>query len=224
MRQESTAITRTRLTFRATAGLLTLALSTSWTPAAQAQSLADLRQQFEAPSKAKDWRAAEAVARRMVAQSQSDASDWRQLARVLAAQGKNVEAAEARQELVKRPGATSNDYNNLCWSLLERNQPLDARPLCQTAVDLDPTHANALVNMGHSFLLASDPTQATVWYRRTLTHLQKEEDLREGPLYDLDLFIRKGWAVADARAARQWFEQTWPSVQASRQPRSTAKE
>ncbi|WP_431258323.1 hypothetical protein ACQ86G_28010 [Roseateles chitinivorans] len=224
MHQEAAPITRARLTGRKTAGLVALALGASFTPALRAQSLDDLRHQFEAPAKAKDWPAAEAVARQMVAQSQSNAADWRQLARALTAQGKTAEAFEARQELLKRPGATGNDHNNVCWSLLERNQPLQARPSCQTAAALDPTHMNALVNVGHSYLLASEPAQANDWYRRALNYLQNEQDLREGPLYDLDLFIRNGWAVADARAARQWFEQAWSALPASRRPHGMAKE
>lgn len=223
MREAPAPNARARFIFCKAAGVLALVLSALAAPPAQATALEDLRRQFEAPWQAKDWPAAEAVARQIVAQPQSTASDWRNLVRVLAAQGKGADAFAARQELVKRPGANSNDYTSICWYQLEHNQPLAARVACQKAVDLDATNHAALVDVGHSFLLAGDPAQAMAWYRRTLPHIQKDEEFQDA-VYDFNLFIKNGWSAADAEAGKQWFEQAWPQLVALRQLRSKAAE
>ena len=189
---------------------------------AQAQSLDELRKQLKAPWDAKDWPAAEVVARRITGQPQSDASDWRNLVAVLRQQKKDAEACAARQELVKRPGARSDDHNGICWYLLERNQPLQARPACQQAVDLNPDNYAAQVNLGHTYLLAGDKAQAQDAYRKTIQIITKDEDLAQGPLDDFKLFIQNGWSAADAQAARQWFELTWPRLKALRDARTEA--
>lgn len=190
--------------------------------AANAQSLDALRKQLDAPWKAKDWPAAEAIARQITSQPAASTADWRNLATLLAVQGKKPEAFAARQELVKRPGATSNDHNDICWYQLEQNKPLDARPACSKAVELDAGNYAALVNLGHTFLLAGDAAQATGWYRKTLAYIQKDDDLQQGPLDDFKLFIKNGWAVRDAQAGQQWFEQVWPKLGALRQARVAA--
>ncbi len=76
--------------------------------------------------------------------------------------------------------------------------------------------------MGHTYLLVGDKAQAQPWYQKTLHHLTKDEELQQGPLDDFNLFINSGWAVADAEAAKQWFEQTWPKLVALRKQRQAA--
>ena len=214
-----------RILARPAARLLALAFSAALfaaATAANAQSLDDLRKQLETPWKAKDWPAAEAIARQITTQPLASAADWRNLTTLLAMQGKKPEAFAARQELVKRPGANSKDHNSICWYQLEQNKPLDARPACTQAVELDTSNYAALVNLGHTFLLAGDKVQAMGWYRKTLAHIQKDEELQQGPQDDFKLFIKNGWAVPDAQASQQWFEQTWPKLRALRQARIAA--
>ena len=214
-----------RILARPAARLLALAFSAALfaaATAANAQSLDELRKQLETPWKAKDWPAAEAIARQITTQPLASAADWRNLTTLLAMQGKKPEAFAARQELVKRPGANSKDHNSICWYQLEQNKPLDARPACTQAVELDTSNYAALVNLGHTFLLAGDKVQAMGWYRKTLAHIQKDEELQQGPQDDFKLFIKNGWAVPDAQASQQWFEQTWPKLRALRQARIAA--
>lgn len=214
-----------RIQARRAARLLALAFSAAlFAATANAQSLDELRKQLETPWKAKDWPAAEAIARQITTQPQANTDDWRNLANVLSTQGKKAEAFATRQELVKRADAKSSDHNGICWYQLELNKPLEARPACQKAVALDASNYAALVNLGHTFLLAGDKAQAMDWYRKTLHHLHKDDELRQGPLDDFKLFIKNGWAVADAQAGKQWFEQTWPQLVALRQTRAKAFE
>ena len=184
---------------------------------AQAQSIEDLRKRLEAPWSAKDWPAAEAIARQIVSQPQSSAADWRNLASVLRLQNKTADAHAARLELIKKPGANSGDYTGVCWYLLEQNRPLEARPACQKAVDLKNDSYAALVNLGHTYLLAGDKAQAMPWYQKTLSNIKKEEELTQGPLDDFNLFIKNNWAVADAQASKEWFVQGWGKLNYLRQ-------
>lgn len=181
---------------------------------AQAQPIEELRKQLQTPWTAEDWPAAEAIARQITAQPQSAPGDWRNLAGILSSQKKKAEAFAIRQELVKLAGASSNDYSGICWYLLEQNKPLEARPACQNAVELAQSKAAALGNLGHSYLLAGDKAQAQSWYQKALQHLSKDEEVTQGPLAEFELFIKNGWAVADAQASQQWFEQGWQQFKA----------
>ena len=112
------------------------------------------------------------------------APDWRNLVGALRNQNKIDDAHLARQELVKRAGANGSDHNGICWYLLERYKALEARPSCQKAVDLDNTNLAALVNLGHTYLLSGDKTQSMAWYRKIFPQINKEEELKDGPLDD----------------------------------------
>ena len=110
--------------------ILTTGLSIAGAALAQNVSMEDLRKQLDVPWKAKDWPAAETIARQITAQPGSTAPDWRNLVGALRNQNKIDDAFLARQELVKRAGANSSDHNGICWHLLERNKALEARPSC----------------------------------------------------------------------------------------------
>jgi tetratricopeptide (TPR) repeat protein len=204
-------------------GHATLLAAAFATGSAWAQTIDDLRNQLDAPWKAKDWPTAEAIAQKIAAMPQSTASDWRNLVNALLNQNKADQAYAASLELVKRPLARSGDHQYICWYLLERNQALKARPDCQKAVDLGGSNYSNFVNLGHTYLLVGDKTQAQSWYQKTLQAIDKEEQL-QGPLGDFNLFIQNNWAAADARAAKQWFEQTWPQMQALRSVRDQARD
>ncbi len=176
-------------------------------------SVTELRKQIEAPWKAKDWGTVEALYRQIIATGDTDISNYRGLRIALSQQGKTQEAMQLRLSIVQRPDAKSDDHNSVCWAYLEQNKPLEARPYCQKAVDLYRTNWAALTHLGHSWLLAGNKTQAMSQYRKSLAQIGKEDDLKQGPLSDFDLFIKNGWFVADAQAAKAWFEQGWKTLQ-----------
>ena len=120
---------------------------------------------------------------------------------------------QLRLSIVQKPDAKSDDHNGVCWAYLEQNKPTQARPYCQKAVDLESSNYAALVNLGHTWLLTGDKTQAMPWYRQSLRRIRKEEELKQGPLADFDLFIKSGWAMADAQASKAWYEQGWTTLQ-----------
>lgn len=172
----------------------------------QAQTTAsaadELRKQIEASWKLNDWPKVEALGRQITATGQATTPDYRNLRVALSNQGKTQEALQLRLSITQRPDAKSADHNGVCWAYLEQNKPADARPYCQKAVDLETTNWAASVNLGHTWLLANDKAQAMPWYRKSLRSIRKEEDLKQGPLADFDLFIKNGWAVADAKAGK----------------------
>ncbi|MBL8309269.1 MAG: hypothetical protein JNL19_02495 [Burkholderiales bacterium] len=189
---------------------------------ASAQTIEELRGQLKENWNVKDWPATEAIARRITALPQSTTDDWRSLARVLSIQKKADDAFAVRTELVGRPGAISEDFNAICWYQIERNRPVDARPACDRAVSLKANNWAALVNLGHTWLLVGDLGRAQEWYRKTLQHIQKDEEIQQGPLEDFNLFSRNGWAMAAVPTAKRWFEQAWPTLKDLRKRRFAA--
>lgn len=176
-------------------------------------TILEMRKQVEVPWKAKDWVAVEGLYRQIIATGQAKPPDFRGLAIALSNQGKKQEAMHLKLSTAARPDAETEDHNTVCWGYLEQNKPLDARPYCQRAVDLKSTNLDALVNLGHSWLLAGDKTKAMVQYRKSLEKIRKEDELKQGPLADFDLFIKNGWTVNDALTAKTWFEQGWITLQ-----------
>ncbi|MFH7040773.1 tetratricopeptide repeat protein [Paucibacter sp. JuS9] len=191
---------------------------------AQAPSTNDLRKQLSTPWDAEDWPAAEAMARQIAERSDSSIEDWRNWLKVLRLQKKDEAALAVAHDLVKRPGANSADHNSICWHWIARNKPIEARPACQKAVELDKANFEALVNLGHSYLLAGDKDTAQAWYRKTLAQIRKEEDLLNGLLDDFRLFVQNRWYAAEAQAAATWFQQAWPQLVTLRQQRSGARQ
>ena len=183
---------------------------------AQAQTASlpvdELRQQIEVHWKANDWPKAEALSRQVIASGQAETSDYRNLRVTLTKQGKTQDAMQLRLSIAQKPGAKSDDHNGVCWAYLQQNKPMEARPYCQKAVDLQTTNWAALGNLGHTWLLTGDKAQAMPWYRKSLRQIDKEEQLKEA-LADFDLFIKNGWAVADAQAGKAWYEQGWNTLQ-----------
>lgn len=192
-------------------GLLSATLPTqAQTPSGP---VTELRKQIEAPWKGKDWVTVEGLYGQIIATGQAKSSDYRGLAIAISNQGKKQEAMQLKLSTAARPDAETDDHNGVCWGYLEQNKPLDARPYCQKAVALKSSNQAAQVNLGHSWLLTGDKAQAMASYRKSLRLIRKEEELKQGPLADFDLFIKNGWAVADALAAKTWYEQGWITLQ-----------
>ena len=195
-------------------GILTLWAIFSQSEPALAETPAELREKLVVLYKAKDWSAAETVARQIVAQKDASNKDWRNLIGVLRQSGKNQEALSERLKLVNRPGAESDDFNGLCWAYLAQNQVRLALPYCEKAVALKKSNWAALVNLGHSHLLLGNKAQAQPFYQQALGFIRKDEELNNGPFADFDLFIKNGWMVADSQSSKQWFAQNWPKAKA----------
>ena len=119
--------------------------------------------------------------------------------------------------MVLNTPAWAQSQDSMCSDLLKRNQPLQARPACDQAVALKANNLAALLNLGHTYLLAGDKAQAQDWYRKALPHIEKDEVFAEMPLKDFNLFINNGWASSDAQAAKLWFEQTWSQLKPLRE-------
>ena len=179
--------------------------------------------QISAHWKAKEWPQAEALTRQLIATTPTPAtSRLRDLRTLLRLQGKTDEVAKLGLEITKRKDANSGDHNSVCWNFLIQNQALQARPYCETAVKLEADSFPALVNLGHTYLLAGDAAAAQPWYAKTLANVPTEKDLQEGPLGDFDLFIKNGWQVPAATTARNWFDTSWPALKAIQKLRREA--
>lgn len=176
----------------------------------QAQAIVEMRTRLESLWKVKDWPAAERVAISVTQQPDSTVSDWRNLVTLYRLQNKATEALQVAREIAKRPEASTADHNRLCWYLLETNEPTQARPACERAVALSRSSYAALVNLGHSYLLTGERTQAETWYREALENLATEEELIRGPLNDFDFFAKRGLVVEHAEASKKWFRNGWP--------------
>ena len=183
--------------------------------AAQAdEALKALATQISAHWKAKEWAQAEALTRQYIAATPPPPiSRLRDLRSLLSLQGKTDEAVKLGLEIVKRKDALSADHNSVCWNFLLQNQALQARPYCETAVKLKDDNFAALVNLGHTYLLAGDAAAAQPWYARTLVSVPTEKELKEGPLDDFNLFIKNGWQTQLSNTYQKWFSQGWPAIQ-----------
>ena len=180
-------------------------------PALSEDALKALAAQIAAHWTAKEWAQAEALTRQVIAATPTPAaSRLRDLRNLLGLQGKTDEATKLGLEIAQRTDANSDDHTAICWHFLTQNQALQARPYCASAVKLNSGNLAALVNLGHTYLLTGDAVAAQPWYAKTLTKVRTEATLKEGPLGDFDLFIKNGWQVPAATAARNWFETGLP--------------
>jgi CHAT domain-containing protein/Flp pilus assembly protein TadD len=182
------------------------------TPVGQTQeaSAADpsaLQKSAVAAMKAKDWPQALTLWERYLVQKSDDAYGHRGLGWSLREMGRSDDAIAAYRKSAELAPKDFSSWNGLCWTQILLNIPLDARLACEKAVALDKTNYAALVNLGHTFLLAGDAKAAEHWYRETLLNISSESDLKDGPLADFDLFIGKGWQVDASQKAKAWFVQ-----------------
>jgi len=178
-----------------------------------ADSVVDLRKQLDEPWTAKDWIKVEALSRQIIASGQANTGDYRILRVALNNQGKTQEALQLQLSIVQRADAKSSDQNSMCWDYLKQNMPTEALPYCQKALDLQSNNWAALVNFGHIWLLKGEQNKAYSSYRKALNWIDKENDLKNGPLDDFNYFVKQGWASSQAQAAKIWFEQAWVKKQ-----------
>ena len=178
-----------------------------------ATDIAALGKSAEAAMQAKDWPLALTLWDRYLLQTPAAPLGHRQRGAVLRELDRNDEAIAAYRKATELAPENSNGWTGLCWTKILHNQAQDARPNCRKAVDLAPTHYATLVNFGHTWLLQGDAKAAQEWYQKTLPYIPSEDDLKNGPLADFDLFISKGWQVDASRHARAWFTQSWPAWQ-----------
>lgn len=178
------------------------------TTALAATDLATLEQSAKAAMQAKDWPQALRLWDRYLAQKPEDDYGHRMRGRTLRELGRGDEAITAYYQATELAPGDANVWNGLCWAQIVLNRPIDARPNCQKAVDLDPTHAVALANLGHTWLLQGDSNTARQWYRKSLLNLTNASELANGPLADFDVFIGQGQQIDVSRRARAWFKKS----------------
>ena len=204
--------------------ILAVLLSLAWPCIpVQAQSVetssetdpAALEKSAKTAMRAKDWPLALSLWDRYVLQKPTVPLGHRRQGEVLRELGRGDEAIAAYRRAIELAPNDADGWNGLCWTQIVLNRPIDARPNCQKAVDLDQFNYTAQAYLGHTWLLQGDTTAAQEWYKKTLPNIPGEYALKDGPLADFDLFIGKGWQVDESRRARQWFEQNelrWQDV------------
>jgi CHAT domain-containing protein/Tfp pilus assembly protein PilF len=127
--------------------------------------------------------------------------------------GRLPEAIGAFNKLTSLAPKVAGLWNDLCWTLILANRPLEARPACSSAVTLDEASWAARVNLGHTWLLVGDAGTARQHYRDALWRIPNEASLRSGPLADFDVFIGRGWHRESSTAEQTWFQTEWPRWQ-----------
>ncbi len=142
-----------------------------------------------------------------------DAQAHRLLGSSLAELGQLEPAIAARRRATELDPKDSRNWSGLCWTFILAGQPLQARPNCERSLALDETNWPGRVNLGHTWLLAGDAAAAQPYYRDTVWRVGTEEELRDGPVADFDIFIGKGWEVSASKTAKAWFQTQWPRWQ-----------
>jgi Flp pilus assembly protein TadD len=90
------------------------------------------------------------------------------------------EAVEASRQAAELNPRNSSYWNSHCWSQILANQPLQARTSCEKAKALNPDNWAAIVNLGHTWLLAGDFATAQTYYRNTIWRIKSDEEIQEG--------------------------------------------
>ena len=179
-----------------------------------AQTIEELRQQLEQSWNSKDWVNVEKISRQILTLPTASASDKRNLAIALDAQNKIDEALTIRRALAdEKTNAKRRDYTYVCWTLITKNTPLEARPYCLRATELlgtgDSSHTD-FFNLGHTYLLAGDTESAKKYYEQNFDYVHINDDAElQGLQSDFDLFIKNGWHTAEAQSLKPWLTDEW---------------
>jgi len=181
-------------------------------PAAAASAPQTLLDEARAAIRRKDFAAALAPLDQQLAQKPDDAAAHFLRGRALQELKRWDEAITPYQRAAQLAPKSSAAWANLCWTQILANQALAARPACESALALNEGGWVARVNLGHTWLLAGDATNAQHHYRDVLWRIQTEAQLQAGPLADFDVFIAKGWQPEAARVAKSWFQKQWPRM------------
>jgi CHAT domain-containing protein/tetratricopeptide (TPR) repeat protein len=165
-----------------------------------------LKKTAETAIRNKDWLLAIQLWDSYSAQNPDDAYGHRRRGDVLLEIKRFDEAIAAFTRAVELDPKNVIRWNSLCWAQIVANQTLQARSNCQKAVELKNTNYAALVNLGHTYLLQGETSTAQTYYKKTLTNISTKSELNNGPIDDLNLFIKNGWQVQASTQAKAWFE------------------
>jgi CHAT domain-containing protein/Tfp pilus assembly protein PilF len=122
-------------------------------------------------------------------------------------------AAADYESLIGRFPADAEALGNLGWVLTELGRFTEAREITARAQHLAPLVPAWSTNLADVYLALGDLQAAERWYRAALQLIPDEQQFARGPIADLDLFERHGWAAADAPAMRTWLTAQYPGFQ-----------
>ncbi|WP_156612609.1 tetratricopeptide repeat protein, partial [Paramagnetospirillum marisnigri] len=146
------------------------------------------------------------------------ASSHYNLGKVLQAQGDHAGAlAEFRKSLAIAKRLAARDpantqwqralgvtHGTLGWTLILNGDFAEGRKETEAAHSLAPDDFAWMVNLGHTYLLSGDGVTARSWYQKALPKIRNEAELKSTIIDDFDIFIGKGWKVAECRQMKDW--------------------
>ena len=152
----------------------------------------------------KDWLIAIELWSQILNQQADDSEALRLRASSHAEIGHRDQAlADARRATELAPEDTHN-WNSLCWVHLLLGEFPSARAACEKSVNLEARVYNQ-INLGHTWLLGGHSAEAQRWYAKSISFIDDERSLKDGPLRDFEIFIERGWRVEASRQAHAWF-------------------
>ncbi|OAN46965.1 hypothetical protein A6A04_20490, partial [Paramagnetospirillum marisnigri] len=95
-------------------------------------------------------------------------------------------------------------HNSLGWTLILQGNFVEGRMETGAALSLVPDSLASMVNHGHTYLLTGDGATARSWYLKALPKIANEAELKSTIIDDFDIFIGKGWKVAECRQMKDW--------------------
>lgn len=137
--------------------------------------------------------------------------------------------ADYRQAITLDP-KSARAYGSLGWQLILNGRFEEAHEPTEKAYALEPDESSWIINLGHLALLAGDRGQARKYYQQALKWITSDEQFEEGPIADLELFIKKGWAVEAAQQELNWLRevfgiwQPWLTMKKKTEQASLAKD
>jgi C-terminal processing protease CtpA/Prc len=170
--------------------------------------IVSLKKEIGEAQRAKDWPHAIDAAEKLAAFSPKDAAGFfGALGEALMNAGEYSLAISVRRRAAELQPEVSSIWNSLCWTLILAQQPREARQACERMVALDPFAMAGTVNLGHTYLLQGQKSEAWDWYEKTIPLIDSESELKNGPLDDFAIFQKRGWHPELAREAQRWFEE-----------------
>ncbi len=155
-------------------------------------------------SQAGYWSKAASLWEQVVREHPDEALAHMQLSNAFSKLGRDKEAVEHSQIVVKIEPNNSGNWNGLCWKQILAGQFVEARASCEKALQLDPTHWGAIINLGHTWLLVGSLDKAKPYYKQALGYIPDQESLNTGPLADFDLFVSRDWERKLSLTAKEW--------------------
>ncbi len=125
-----------------------------------------------------------------------------------------VAAAVDFRRFISLKPLDGDGYGMLSWMLIRNGQWTEATPHARKATELDPVNPFWVMMLAHIDLLAGRKLQALGKYRDTLHLIKNKREFEEGPVADLNLFIKRGLNMADARLALAYIQKYYPDIAA----------